>query len=77
MIVDICSNRIDKFVRICSSVAECPCDVNSMIISQSASGNGVNCPCAVGARMQSSMSPVINNVRYCNLFISFTISQVK
>lgn len=49
--------RIDKFTRIFSSVAECPCDVNSIIISQSASGNGVNCPCAVGATIQSSMSP--------------------
>lgn len=40
-----------------SIVADCPCVVKSMITSQRASGNGVNCVCMVGWTMQSSMSP--------------------
>lgn len=50
----------DNLMRIFSIVADCPCDVKSMMTSQRASGNGVNCPCGVGITMQSSMSPAMH-----------------
>lgn len=50
--------RTDNFTRIFSMVADCPCEVKSMMTSQRASGNGVNCPWTVGVTMQSSISPV-------------------
>lgn len=49
--------RTDNLTRIFSIVADCPCDVKSMMTSQRASGNGVNCPCTVGVTIQSSISP--------------------
>lgn len=48
---------MDSLTRIFSIVADCPCDVKSMMTSQRASGNGVNCPCTVGVTIQSSISP--------------------
>lgn len=51
------THRTDNLTRIFSIVADCPSDVKSMMTSQRASGNGVNCPCTVGVTMQSSISP--------------------
>lgn len=54
----MCAKRTANNFLVVSIVADWPCDVRSIMTSQTASVNGVNWVWEIGVIMQSSMSPV-------------------